>query len=157
MFKSMRILLVFVALLGNIGLVKSQKFNDLNWLLGGWKMKQESVEFSEIWTKTDSCNYRGKGIGVSGKDTIFYEEIQLQFLQDGIYYKVKSRGQNDNEFVSFKLVNHGINTFVFENINHDFPSLIIYKRINDNQMEAWIEGRENSIIKSEAFDFIRIN
>lgn len=153
----MRNLLVFVALFGNISFAKSQTFNDLNWLLGSWKMKQEGVEFSEIWTQIDSFNYSGKGIGVAGKDTIFYEEIQLQFQQDGIYYKVKSRGQNDNEFVSFKLVNHGLNTFIFENIKHDFPSLIIYKRLNDNHMEAWIEGRENGIIKTEEFDFIRIN
>lgn len=151
----MKIFFLIIAFIGNIDLVNSQTFNDLNWLLGSWRMKQEGVEFAEIWTKKDSTSFSGKGIGVSGNDTIFYEEIQLQFKQGEICYNVKSRGQNDNETVSFKLVNHGINTFVFENIEHDFPSLIIYKRLNENHMEAWIEGKINGIVKSESFDFER--
>ena len=152
----MRVFFVIIALIGNIDLAKSQTFNDLIWLLGSWRMEQDGVEFAEIWTKNDSTNFSGKGIGVSGSDTIFYEEIQLQFKEGEICYNVKSRGQNDNETVSFKLVNHGINTFVFENINHDFPSLIIYKRKDESHMEAWIEGRQNGVIKSESFEFIRI-
>lgn len=151
----MRIIFVIIALIGNIDLAKSQTFNDLNWLLGNWKMKQEGVEFAEIWTKNDSISFSGKGIGVSGNDTLFYEEIQLQFKRGEICYNVKARGQNENETVSFKLVNHGINTFVFENINHDFPSLIIYRRLNDNHMEAWIEGKVNGVVKSQSFDFER--
>ena len=153
----MRIFFLFIALIGNIVLAKSQTFNDLNWLLGSWRMKQDGVEFAEIWTKNDSTNFSGKGIGVSGSDTIFYEEIQLQFKEGEICYNVKSRGQNDNETVSFKLVNHGINTFVFENINHDFPSVIVYKRIDESHMEAWIEGRIGESIKTENFEFTRIN
>jgi uncharacterized protein YfaT (DUF1175 family) len=152
----MKIFFVIIAFIGNIDLAKSQIFNDLNWLLGSWKMKQEGVEFSEIWTKNDSTSFSGKGIGITGNDTIFYEEIQLQFNQGEICYNVKSIEQNDNETVSFKLVNHGINTFVFENINHDFPSLIVYKRKDESHMEAWIEGRQNGVIKSESFEFLRM-
>lgn len=152
--KRLYILIVFVGLIGEL---QSQTVNDLNWILGSWVMKSEGFELTETWTKTCDSLFIGKGIGLAGKDTVFQEEMQLSFRENGIFYIVKAHGQNNNEFVLFKLMNQGLNTFVFENMNHDFPNVIVYRKMGESRLDAWIEGRKKGIIKTENFEFKKLN
>jgi hypothetical protein len=153
----MKRIFIVLAFLGIIGKLHSQTVNDFNWLIGSWEMKSEGFELSESWTQKSDVLLIGKGIGLAGKDTVFQEEMQLSFRDNGIFYVVKAHGQNKDEFVSFKLVNQGLNTFVFENMNHDFPNVIVYRKLDENHLNAWIEGRMKGIIKTENFEFKKIN
>jgi len=153
----MKRLYIFIVFAGLIGELQSQTVNDLSWILGSWVMKSEGFELTETWTKTNEDLYIGKGIGLAGKDTVFQEEMQLSFRENGIFYIVKAHGQNNNEFVLFKLMNQGLNTFVFENMNHDFPNVIVYRKMGENRLDAWIEGRKKGIVKTENFEFKKLN
>lgn len=151
----MKLICVIVSFLGLIGNLQSQELNDLSWIEGSWVMKSAGFELTETWSRTNSGFYVGKGVGLSGKDTVFYEEMQVINLRDTIFYSVKTRGQNENNSVPFRLINKGLNTFIFENLMHDFPSVIVYRKIDEDHMEAWIEGRKNGVIQAETFKFER--
>jgi hypothetical protein len=156
-FKFLKRIAILTAFLGMFGELQSQTVNDLSWILGSWVMKTEGLELTETWIQNSEILFTGKGIGLVGKDTVFQEEMQLSFRENGIFYIVKAYGQNNDGFVSFKLVNHGFNTFVFENMSHDFPNTIVYRKKDENSLDAWIEGKKNGIIKTDNFEFKKLN
>jgi hypothetical protein len=151
----MRLFIVIAAFFGILIDCNSQITSDLDWIIGSWVMKSDGFELTETWSKADAGFYAGKGVGLSGKDTVFFEEMQIVNLRDTIFYMVKTTGQNGNKSVPFKLVNKGLNTFVFENLMHDFPSVIVYRKKDENHLEAWIEGHKNGLIQTETFEFER--
>ncbi len=156
-FKHLKRIAILTAFLGMFGELKSQTVNDLSWILGSWVMKTDGFELTETWIQNSEILFTGNGIGLVGKDTVFQEEMQLSFRENGIFYIVKAHGQNNNEFVLFKLMNQGLNTFVFENMNHDFPNVIVYRKMGESRLDAWIEGRKKGIIKTENFEFKKLN
>jgi hypothetical protein len=89
----MKRLYIFIVFAGLIGELQSQTVNDLSWILGSWVMKSEGFELTETWTKTNEALYIGKGIGLTGKDTVFQEEMQLSFRENGIFYIVKAQAK----------------------------------------------------------------
>jgi len=42
-------------------------------------------------------------------------------------------------------------------MSHDFPNTIIYRKKDENSLDAWIEGKKNGIIKTENFEFKKLN
>ena len=98
-----------------------------NWLEGVWEMKLASgTSRLEIWKESDSNTLTGKGIKVSGKDSVLLESIDLVQKDDEYWYIPTVPDQNNGLPVHFRLVKEEGMKLIFENSLHDFPQRIIY-------------------------------
>ncbi len=120
--------------------------------MGNWKNdKDTSALFFEQWIKNQERNYSGVSYVLSMKDTVFFESIQLNNSDSGIYYSVAVQNQNLREVVNFKLISNANSTYIFENKKHDFPQSITYQYKAPDTLNAWITGVVNGKIKKEMF------
>ena len=71
-----------------------------------------------------------------------------------MYFNVKN--QNDNKSVEFTLTKEENNTYTFENPFRDYPSIIIYKILNDSTVNIVMRGFKNENEKKEDFIITKI-
>ena len=146
---------IFLFLLFLFSCKTQSKLSDLNWVLGQWQVN-ESNNFEE-WEKVDDGLYRGKGYQVRKNDTLITENINIVQKGKEVYYVPSVTDQNDGKPIEFKLVSKNAGKIVFENKNHDFPQRIVYVKIGNNQIDAWIEGEKEGRFSKVAFKLKRIN
>jgi len=122
----------------------SQNFKKLNWLQGTWirTNSKGSQTGYEQWTKTSPSEYRGKGVTLQGKDTLFVEKLRILERENELYY-VADVPENQKP-VYFKLTEITDGGFVCENPNHDFPKRINYT-VDKGKLKATISGNGDSI------------
>ncbi|MES2387235.1 MAG: DUF6265 family protein [Bacteroidota bacterium] len=124
------------------GSVKKYTAEDFNWLGGFWyceTAKDKTIEYWQNWKGTIEgeayCANNKKPAKIS-----FSEELRLDFVNGTPVYVAKVEGQNNGQPVKFPLLQANANTFVFENLKHDFPQRIIYKIRSADSLEVTIEG-----------------
>lgn len=127
----------------------------LEWLLGSWENLSAEGNSYERWKKISDTQYGGIGFVLSGSDTVFYEQLLLEQRKDGLYYIPVVRNQNNAEPVPFKLSSATNETFIFENLQHDFPQQILYRRVTPDSLYAEISGTENGKKHVEKFPMHR--
>src|SRR5690606_11017316 len=132
----------------------SPAFSSIEWLLGTWENKEDSLLFQEIWTVKDFNRFEGNGYSIQGKDTNFHENLTILHLNGQILYITEFAGQHP---VMFHLTNSEGNYLVFENKEHIYPSKITYNLVNDSTMVAGLEGKNElgEFVKRE-FSYFRI-
>lgn len=133
----------------------NKAWTDLQFMVGTWRI--ETGTEMEKWEYVSDKELRGKGFALNGRDTILKEVIQLIFNETGIHYVVKVKGQNNNQSIQFTLKDTHKSTFVFENMEHDFPQRINYRKISDTLIMAWIEGEKNGEMKKMEYPMKKIN
>lgn len=119
-------------------------------LVGDWKTTKGPV-FYESWKINPDSTLIGSGFSINESDTLIIEQMQLIRLGDSLVYKVTAGTQ---QTVSFGLVKATKNSWIFENIAHDYPNRIIYKLINDSTLNAQVENSAGN--KVIAFYFKKI-
>lgn len=133
----------------------SDKFEELQWLIGNWtniSMEQQSFE---NWSKLNDSTLFSHSFTLVKKDTVFAEHLTLQKNKSNVFLTVVAYNQNDNKPVIFKLVPSEIGVFTFENPEHDFPSKISYSNPKKDLIRAWIEGTINGEFRKMDFSFTR--
>lgn len=119
--------------------VGSPQLAKLEWLKGRWtrtNTKQGQTAF-EIWQKTASGEFTGKGISMRGADTSFVEKLSIM-AKDGEIYYIADVPENRHP-VYFKFIELTDTSFVCENPAHDFPKRISYALVG-SQLTAVISG-----------------
>ena len=128
-------------------------FQRLHWLVGTWKSERATATVFERWEMTDDYRMEGQGFRVSQGDTLFTERLRIQ-VQDDVLYYVADVPQNLDE-VWFRLTRITKNEAVFENPQHDFPKVIVYRRESEYKLYVRVEGKENGRPKRLEFFFDR--
>ncbi|MFY7900600.1 MAG: DUF6265 family protein [Chitinophagaceae bacterium] len=128
-----------------------------NWLLGTWENKSQRGNIFETWTKINNQELFGKSYMLKEKDTIVFETIQLVQEQNNVWYIPTVTNQNNNMPVKFSAKIVEDNTIVFENLQHDFPQLISYTKINADSLVAEISGIKNGMERKQKFPMKRVN
>lgn len=95
----------------------------------------------------------GQGFRVSQGDTLFAERLRIQ-VQDDVLYYVADVPHNLDE-VWFKLTRITKDEAVFENPQHDFPKIILYRRESEYKLYMRVEGEENGRPRRLEFFFDR--
>lgn len=108
------------------------------------------------WHKENDSTYSAESFIVSQKDTIFYEQVKLEQRNQEINLVVKTRGQKDNEAVSFKLRFANAEVLVFGNPRHDFPTQITYTKIGNDSLYAEVSGLAEGQERKIGFPFKKI-
>ena len=129
-----------------------EKIEKMNWLVGRWENKSLDGLLTETWTKENDSTLSGKTYFIKNeKDTIHAESIVLKQLKEELIYSPTVKGQNNDEPVDFRLTSDAENSFTFENMKHDYPKKITYKKVNDKSLVATISGSQQGKPSSESY------
>jgi hypothetical protein len=134
---------------------EKDKIKTAHWLLGQWETKSEDGTLTEIWKKANDSTYNGQSFFLKGKDTIHYETILLQQVEDQLRYNANVRGQNDDKPVAFLLTETKENQLVFTNLKHDYPQKISYTQVAKDSLVAEISGIQSGKPSSEKYMMLR--
>jgi len=90
---------------------------------------------------------------VKGGKTIETEFLRMTANENGqlVYIALPSRQKE----TSFVLVRATEKEMVFENLQHDFPQRIIYRRVTADRMAARIEGLRAGVLRGIDFPMSR--
>lgn len=130
---------------------RKEQMKKMEWLLGSWNNNSSNGNFYETWKRENDTTFRGNGFSISGRDTLFQEQLSLEWVNDTLCYIPAVKNQNNDLPVHFKLITVRNNTYVFENKEHDFPQRITYKYIEPDSLYAKIEGLQNGNFRLEQF------
>lgn len=132
----------------------AQRINKLGWMLGEWEKAMPNGSFIEKWQKETDTSYIGEGTFTTNNgDVMFSEKLRLEQHGDELWYIPTVAEQNNGKPVLFKESKLVDNEVVFENPEHDFPQLIVYKRTSDSTLYARIEGMQGGQKAMEEFNF----
>jgi len=126
--------------------------NLAQWLVGTWK--NTTFNHTETW-KQEGNTLKGHGLAMEGKDTLFYERIEINLASKPMVYTSWVNGQNNGAGIEFKLTEATDSSWLFENPLHDFPKKIHYIRTGTTNLEAFVSGHEKGMPREEHFYFIR--
>jgi hypothetical protein len=117
------------------------------WMQGCWQMDAGPRVVEEQWMAPRGGVMLGMGRTVRDGKLVEYESVLLREQDGTLAYEAHPSGQPSAVFMSSTI---GVSTVVFENLGHDFPQRVGYKRDGDSLL-AWIEGTVNG--KSRRVDF----
>ncbi|MBP6731415.1 MAG: hypothetical protein KA149_05110 [Chitinophagales bacterium] len=136
-----------------MGFTPQNKAGHFKWLVGNWHLKDKDVH--EHWrlandTLLSAVSFHHTPQGAETVD----ENIQLVYRNGNYYYIPTVPDQNGGAAIEFKIVSETSNSFVAENLQHDFPQRIVYQLIDAQHLLAYIEGLDKG--KQRRFDFFFI-
>ena len=123
----------------------------LAWLAGTHRFSQGPVVGEEVWTEPGGGGMFGVNRTFANGDLVAFEFMQIAATADAVVYTAYPGGQMPGtEFVLAEVTEPG--TFVFTNPEHDFPSRLVYVRIDADHAQARAENDQKSLV----FDFTRV-
>jgi hypothetical protein len=142
----------FVALLLGFQQPPAAQIDSLQWLSGCWTMTSSSGVVEEHWMRPSGGTMLGMGRTVRGGKTTEFEYLQIRDDSGRLVYDARPSGQAPTTFPMLKL---NSNEVVFENLAHDFPQRVIYRRSADGTVSARIEGSRNGKVSGIDFPYQR--
>jgi len=109
----------------------------LRWLGGCWELRRGPRVTMEMWMPPAGGLMLGASRsvvnGVAGES----EQLRLSLRGDTLVYTALPSGQRETEFKTVVVSDSG---FAVENLAHDFPQRIIYRKRGADSLVARIEG-----------------
>lgn len=153
----LRTFLVFLMLmtLHSAGFAQSDsQFGKFSFLIGNWSYAKQKQTIIEKWEWNKKSGLSGISYAVSNSgDSVLLETISIHKKGNAIYYTPTGHQEGNTSTVSFKLVSDLGDTFIFENRKHDFPQRIVYRKVSDVEILAWIEGMINGKLNKIEFPY----
>lgn len=100
-------------------------------LHGSWRV--ENKEMYEHWDKLNDNNMKGFSFQLKEGQMAITEYIDIMRKEDKIIYTANVINQNNGREIPFYLIKTD-STYTFENLNHDFPKRVIYKRLSESEV-----------------------
>ena len=127
----------------------------LGWLQGCWAADGAEPGTVEQWSSAAGGTMFGFSRTIKQGKTAQFEFIQIRETEPGkLAYLAQPSGQAP---ASFNLLRHSDTEFVFENLAHDFPQRVIYRRDGNRALRARIEGMSKGKLKGIDFPMKRIS
>lgn len=121
------------------------------WLAGHWKTSNGKTTTEEVWLAPASGLMVGAGRTVGGK-TPFFEFLRIEQRGDALVFVAQPRGGAPVEFIAARV---DADAVVFENLAHDFPQRVIYRRDGD-ALVARTEGVVKGRLEGEDWRYERV-
>ncbi len=122
--------------LGFIALVQNP-LERAGWLAGCWELRSENRLTVEMWMPPGGGLMLGASRTIVGGSTREFEHLRIEADGAALVYTALPSGQKETAFRSKEVTDSSI---VFENLAHDFPQRIIYRRRGADSLVARIEG-----------------
>ncbi|MBK7871748.1 MAG: hypothetical protein IPJ74_14255 [Saprospiraceae bacterium] len=124
-------------------------------LIGLWK--NEDGKSYERWTKNADGSYLSTGFQVNDADTIYTERVHVHRENDQWISENTVSGQNEGTAVKFTVTKLTKDEAHFNNPAHDFPTDIHYHLADENTIQAFIAGpNQSGSHDTIPFNFIRV-
>ena len=125
----------------------------LSWMAGCWIQKTPNGEIQEQWMAPGGGIMMGMSRTIADGRTASYETLRIAPMVSGtLAYIASPSGQPQT---TFPLKSASTSEVVFENLAHDFPQRIIYRRGGEDTITARIEGLVGGRLQGQEFDFKR--
>lgn len=121
----------------NIVLVKGLFIN------GTWQV--ENTESYEHWDYISSDQLKGFSYTIENGKMEISEYLELKSQKGKWTYVATVIGQNNGQGIIFTQVKSD-SLLIFENLKHDFPKRIIYKKLSENEIQVSISDGKDKII-----------
>lgn len=112
--------------------------DQLQWIAGEWKFRDNGTTVFELWAKRSDKLIEGTSFSVVLDDTVIYETMRISEINGEVFF-IANVAHNNGE-VAFKLTKNSSKGLVFENIEHDYPTRIIYANTKGDMLLARLEG-----------------
>ena len=136
---------------------ESPKILGADWLIGKWERNSVDGNLVEIWKQSNDSTYLGESYFIKGKDSLHFEQIQLQQTGDDLMYISTTRGQNNDKPITFKLNKEVEKQLVFENPTNDYPQKTTYSKISKDRIQIQISGTQQGKLSSDCYTLKKIN
>lgn len=125
------------------------------WIVGSWRNETSDATIYETWKVVNDSMFSGESYSIRHGDTVSSEVIKLVQRNDRLIYVPTVAGQNSGRAVEFISTSITGEKMVFENPDHDFPTMIRYERMSEDSILAEISGEVNGNIRSISFPMRR--
>lgn len=133
----------------------ASSFDQLGWMQGCWMAPGAEKGTVEQWTSAEGGSMFGMSRTVKGGKTVAFEFMQIREVTPGkLAFTAQPSGAPPT---TFPLARQDGFAFVFENLAHDFPQRVIYRRDGAQGMLARIEGLSKGKIKGIDFLMQRVS
>jgi hypothetical protein len=133
----MRAILIAAAAVLIAGPSHAADFKDVSFMSGCWKTGPGiSPEYRECYTAPKAGMMQGSSQTIENGKTTFFEFSLVLEEAGGIVYRPFIKGVQTVDFTLTKLT---ADEAVFENLAHDFPQRVIYRKGADGKLTARIE------------------
>jgi len=107
------------------------------WLAGCWEQRAGNRETVEMWMAPAGGMMLGASRTVVAGTVREYEQLILKLDGGKLVYTASPSGQATATFTATSVTD---SSFTVENLQHDFPQRIIYRRHGSDSLIARIEG-----------------
>ena len=121
------------------------------WLAGCWQQRSGNRESLEMWMPPAGGLMFGASRTIVGGAVREYEQLLIRMENGKLIFTATPSGQQTASFTSTSLTD---TSFVVENLQHDFPQRIIYRRRGADSLIARIEGLAGSGTATRGIDFL---
>jgi hypothetical protein len=128
------------------------RVEQVGWLAGCWAYMNGQRTVEEQWMAPRGHTMLSAGRTTQGDTLVEYEMVLIREQSGQLVYESHPSGQPSAVFLS-RTVSE--NEVVFENLQHDFPQRIGYRREGDS-LRAWIEGPRNGQMRRVEFPYDRV-
>lgn len=127
----------------------------LGFLQGCWATEGAEAGSVEQWTSAVGGVMLGMSRTVKGGKVRAFEFMQLREDEPGkLTFVAQPSGAAPT---TFALLRQSETEYVFENLAHDFPQRIMYRRQGENTASARIEGKSKGTLKGIDFPMKRVS
>ena len=130
-------LVVVSAPLAQPAAAQSNPLDHASWLAGCWEARTGGRVTMEMWVPPAGGMMIGGSRTTMGDTTREFEHLRLVVKDGRLIYTAIPSGQRETAFTSTAVSD---TLLVFENLQHDFPQRIIYRRRGADSMVARVEG-----------------
>jgi hypothetical protein len=144
----MKSLLIAIGFAALSGVANAEGVADLSWLTGCWLQTDGDRVVEEYWTTPSGGVLMGAGKTLRAGKLRNYEHMRIEAIAGVLTFTALPSGQAQ---ASFPVKSQADGEVVFENLAHDFPQRVIYRKAH-NGLSARIEGVVNG--QSRGIDFV---
>jgi hypothetical protein len=125
----------------------------VRWLAGCWELQRGGRTGLEMWMPPAGGVMMGASRTIANGIVVEWERLLLSEKEGHLVYTSLPSGQSEASFTSTVVTDSG---FTVENLQHDFPQRIIYRRQGADSLVARIEGPGGSGTRGIDFPMRRV-
>ena len=124
----------------------------LGWMSGTWRAERDGRIIEETWSGVHGGVLLGMHKAIRKDGTVWFEFLRIAKVDGTPAYIAQPGGGQPTIFL---LKEHGEHRVLFENLEHDFPQRIIYRR-EGNELCARVEGDVDGTSRHQEWCWTRV-
>ena len=147
------VLVVAALLLAASAAGPAARVTQVGWLAGCWEQASGARLVEEQWTRPRGGLMLGLGRTVRGDTLVEYEQTRIFERAGRLVFGANPSGQASAEFESIEVSDSSV---TFENLGHDFPQRVMYRRRGADSLIARVEGLRGGKLRGADFPYARV-